>query len=169
MPGTAFGRPIPMSIVTLLLCGGMERTNLEQLAGWAMDLLVEARVARLGLLDDEGDPRVLPVTFVLHGQRLWTAVDRKPKRDPAREPARVRFLRQSPRSALTVDRYDDDWSRLAWVQVLGDVTVLGIEEAPEALAALTVKYPHYEGEPPPGPMLRMDPRRVLCWAAAAAG
>jgi hypothetical protein len=96
-------------------------------------------------------------------------VDRKPKRDPAREPARVRFLRQSPRAALTVDRYDDDWSHLAWVQVLGDVKVLEIEEAPEALAALTAKYPQYESEPPPGPVLRMDPRQVLCWAAGAAG
>ena len=67
------------------------------------------------------------MTFVLHEHSLWTAVDRKPKRDPAREPARVRFLRDNPHAALTVDRYDDDWSRLAWVQVLGDVAVLAVD------------------------------------------
>jgi PPOX class probable F420-dependent enzyme len=146
----------------------VERINLEQLAGWAADLLVEARVARLGLVDDEGHPRVLPVTFVLHDMRLWTAVDRKPKRDPEREPARVGFLRRNPRAALTVDRYDDDWSRLAWVQVLGDVTVLAVEQEAEAVAALTAKYPQYAREPPPGPLLRLQARRVLCWSAADA-
>jgi PPOX class probable F420-dependent enzyme len=147
----------------------MERINLEQLAGWAADLLVEARVARLGLVDDEGHPRVLPVTFVLHDTRLWTAVDRKPKRVPEREPARVGFLRRNPRAALTVDRYDDDWSRLAWVQVLGDVTVLEVGDEPDALAALTAKYPQYGRERPPGPLLRIDPLRVLSWSAADAG
>jgi PPOX class probable F420-dependent enzyme len=143
----------------------MERTTLEQLPSWAIGLLGEARVGRLGLLDGEGHPRVLPVTFVLHGGSLWTAVDRKPKRDPAREPARVRWLRANPGAALTVDRYDDEWSRLAWVQVLGDVTVLEVADAPQALAALTAKYPQYEREPPPGPLLQMTPARALCWSA----
>ena len=98
-------------------------------------------MARLGLLDDDGRPRVLPVTFVVHAGSLWTAVDRKPKRDPAREPARVRFLRDNPHAALTVDRYDDDWSRLAWVQVLGDVAVLAVDGEPDAVAALDGEVP----------------------------
>jgi PPOX class probable F420-dependent enzyme len=147
----------------------MERTNIEHLPTWARSLLEQARVAHLGLLDDEGRPRVLPVTFAVYGRSLWTAVDQKPKREPEREPARIRFLRRSPGAALTVDRYDDDWRRLAWVQVLGDVTVLPIDDAPDALAALTAKYAQYESEPPPGPLLRMDPRRVLCWSAQSTG
>ncbi|MGH2979595.1 MAG: pyridoxamine 5'-phosphate oxidase family protein [Solirubrobacterales bacterium] len=147
----------------------MGRTTIDELPRWARGLLEEARVARLGLLDDEGGPRVLPVTFVLHEGGLWTAVDQKPKRDPGREPARVGFLRRDPRAALTVDRYDDDWSRLAWVQILGDVTVLAVDDAPEALAALTTKYPQYGGEPPPGPLLRVDPLRALCWSAGSTG
>jgi PPOX class probable F420-dependent enzyme len=128
-------------------------------------MLWEARVARLGLLDDEGAPRVLPVTFVLHERALWSAVDRKPKRDPAAEPARVRYLRRDPRAALTVDRYDDDWSTLAWVQVLGRVSVLDAGVAPEALAALAAKYAQYAIEAPPGPLLRLAPERALCWSA----
>jgi len=147
----------------------MGRTTLEELPSWAAGLLDEARVARLGLLDEDRRPRVLPVTFVVHAGSLWSAVDRKPKRDPAREPARVRWLRASPAAALTVDRYDDDWSVLAWVQVLGEVTLLSPGEAPEALAALTAKYPQYVAEPPPGPLLRLLPDRVLCWAATGPG
>jgi PPOX class probable F420-dependent enzyme len=132
-------------------------------------LLEDAPVAHLGLLDEDRRPRVLPVTFVVHAGSVWTAVDRKPKRDPTREPARVRFLRENPHAALTVDRYDDDWSRLAWVQVLGDVEVLAIDGEPAAVAALTAKYPRYEREPPPGPVLRLQPRRVLCWSATSPG
>jgi PPOX class probable F420-dependent enzyme len=147
----------------------MERRTLEELPSWAASLLDETPVARLGLLDEDRRPRVLPVTFAVHEGSLWTAVDRKPKRDPAREPARVRFLRDNPRAAMTVDRYDDDWSRLAWVQVLGDVAVLAIDREAAALAALTAKYPQYSREPPPGPVLRLRPQRVLCWSATSPG
>jgi PPOX class probable F420-dependent enzyme len=147
----------------------MERRTLEELPSWAAGLLDEARVARLGLLDEDRRPRVLPVTFVVHAGSLWSAVDRKPKRDPAREPARVRYLRDNPDAALTVDRYDDDWSSLAWVQVLGEVAVLPVDREAAAVAALTAKYPQYTREPPPGPVLRLQPRRVLCWSATRPG
>ena len=127
-------------------------------------MLEESRVGRLGMTDDSGAPRVLPVTFAVHAGSLWTAVDNKPKR--AGEPARVRWLRTRPAAALTVDDYDDDWSRLAWVQVLGEVGVLDVASAHDAVAALAVKYPQYVDDPPPGPLLRLVPQRVLCWSAS---
>ena len=133
--------------------------------GWARALLEEERVARLGLLDDRDLPRVLPVTFALHDGALWSAVDRKPKRDPDREPARLHFLRRRPEVAFTVDRYDDDWERLAWVQVLGDAAILDVGECAQALEALTGRYEQYRAAPPPGPLIRVEPRRVLSWRA----
>jgi PPOX class probable F420-dependent enzyme len=122
-------------------------------------------VGRLGLLDDGGHPRVLPVTYALHDGALWSAVDDKPKRRPGEDLARVRFLRRDPRAALTVDRYDDDWARLAWVQVLGRVAIVPAPEAGGALAALAARYPSYRARPPAGPLLRLDPERVLHWRA----
>jgi PPOX class probable F420-dependent enzyme len=101
------------------------------------------------------------VTFALAGGAVWSAVDDKPKR--TREPARLRYLRRRPEAALCVDRYDDDWERLAWVQLLGTVTILGIEEAPDAVAALTARYAPYRERRPPGPLLRLEPARALCW------
>jgi PPOX class probable F420-dependent enzyme len=121
-------------------------------------------VARLAFVDDRDHPRALPVTFVVAEGAAWTAIDEKPKR--AREPARVRYLRRSPRAALIVDRYDDDWSRLAWVQLLGTVDVLEPADAPVALAALTARYPPYRERRPPGPLLRLQPERSLYWRAA---
>jgi PPOX class probable F420-dependent enzyme len=137
----------------------------EALPEWAGELLRGARVARLGLLDDEGAPRVLPVTFALAGGRVYTAVDDKPKRRPGHV-ARVRFLRARPRAALTVDRYDEDWSRLAWVQLLGEVQVLDDPAArPDALAALVAKYAPYRERAPGGPLLELTVARALCWTA----
>ena len=136
--------------------------NLEGLPGWALKLLEEARVARLGLLDEEDRPRVLPVTFVTFEDALWSAIDHKPKRPG--EPARVRRLRRRPEATLLVDRYDDDWSRLAWLEVRGRVSV---EPLGPALGALAEKYPQYVDEPPQGPLLRLAPERFACWLAAA--
>jgi PPOX class probable F420-dependent enzyme len=137
--------------------------TLERLPSWAAELLSNARVAHLGLLDDRGGPRVLPVTYALYDGTIWSAVDHKPKRVPGRGLARVRWLRRSPSAALTVDRYDDDWSRLAWVQVLGSVSVEPVRD--DVLAALERRYPAYRSQRPGGPLLRLEPERVLWWRA----
>jgi PPOX class probable F420-dependent enzyme len=127
-------------------------------------LLETARVGRLGLLDEEGAPRVLPVTFALAEGRIWSAIDRKPKRSGA--PARLRFLRRDPRAALTVDRYSDDWEELAWVQALGRVKIVEVAEGAAGLEALREKYEQYREEAPPGPLLALEPERYLWWRAA---
>ena len=110
---------------------------------------------------------MLPVTFAVSGASVWSAVDQKPKRREGEELARVRWLRRRPGAALTVDRYSDDWSDLAWVQVLGDVRLVDPAQGPDAMAALAERYPAYRAQPPPGPLLELAPRRCLCWRAAA--
>jgi PPOX class probable F420-dependent enzyme len=135
--------------------------TLEEAPAWAGRLLENARVARLGLLDESDRPRVLPVTFALFEGALWSAIDRKRKRPGV--PARVRRLRRRPEAALLVDEYDDDWSRLAWVEVRGPVT---IEPLGAALDALADKYPQYRSERPQGPLLRLAPELITCWRAA---
>jgi PPOX class probable F420-dependent enzyme len=146
----------------------MERQTPAGLPVWAEELLRTERVAHLGLLDDEGRPRVLPVTFALLEGEIWSAVDQKPKRRPGEQLARVRWLRARPRSALTVDRYDDDWSRLAWVQLLGETAVVDADSHQHAVAALAERYPMYGERPPAGPLLRLVPERALWWRAVEA-
>jgi PPOX class probable F420-dependent enzyme len=138
--------------------------TLEQLPEWASDLLDECRVGRLAFLDEHDLPRVLPVTYAVAGGAVWTAIDDKPKRTV--EPARVRYLRRRPGAALCVDRYDDDWDRLAWVQLLGRVDVLELGAGEEGLAALTERYAPYRRRSPRGPLLRLDVERALWWSAA---
>src|SRR5271169_672596 len=108
----------------------MTHATLSALPRWAATLLQDGRVGHLGLLDDGGRPRVLPVTYAIHEQAVWTAINNKPKSSD-REPARVRWLRERPSAALTIDRYEDDWSRLCWVQLIGTVSVIdGPPEGP---------------------------------------
>jgi len=139
--------------------------TLNQLPEWADDLLRDSRVAHLAMIDADGRPRVLPVTYALHEAAVWTAIDNKPKR-AGREPARVRWLRQHPDAALTVDRYEDDWSELQWVQVIGEITVLDGPPVGGVLRALADRYPQYHLDPPPGPVLRLDVVRAVWWRAS---
>jgi PPOX class probable F420-dependent enzyme len=135
-----------------------------ELPDWAALLVEEAQVAHLGLTDDRGRPRVLPVTFAPAHGAVWSAVDDKPKR--TRDLARVRWLRRRPEAALTVDRYSDEWDELAWVQLLGAVTIVDDPAAaPAAIEALCAKYVPYRQRPPAGPLLRLDPQRALHWRA----
>ena len=130
--------------------------SLETLPGWARDLLAEARVARLGYVDEDDHPRVLPVTFAVAGGAVWSAIDDKPKRTRrARAPA----LPAAPaRGRSARGRYDDDWTRLAWVQLLGTVEVLPVDSAPEAMEALARKYAAVRRAHAAGPAAAADRR-----------
>ena len=141
--------------------------TLDELPAWARSLLAEVRVAHLGLLDDHHRPRVLPVTFAVLDGAVWSAIDHKPKRRPAGDLARVRWLRARPESTLTIDRYDDDWTRLAWVQLIGTTAVVDVAGHDGVLAALAERYPQYRDRPPQGPLLRLTPQRTVCWNARA--
>jgi len=142
-------------------------SGFDDLPAWAANLIGTARVARLGLLDEGGHPRVLPITFAFAHGRIWSAVDEKPKAEPGKDLARVRFLRRDPRAAITVDRYSDDWRRLAWVQLLGTARVVEAHDAPDGLERLVAKYRQYAESPPPGPLIALEPERCLFWRASA--
>ena len=144
----------------------MPSGTLEKLPRWALELVEATPVAHLGLLDGDGHPRVMPVTFARLGDSFWTAVDSKPKRVGGEEVARVRWLRASPAAALTIDRYSDDWARLAWVQVLCAARVVDVAGHDEAVRALAARYPAYRDEPPGGPLIELRPERILCWRAS---
>ena len=147
----------------------MAAANLAELPRWARDLLERSPLGHLSYLDDHDRPRVLPVTFAVAGEQLWTAIDQKPKRKPADQIARVRYLRRRPEAALCVDHYEDDWSRLAWVQVMASAEILDLDTddgAGTALDRLRAKYDHYREAPPEGPFVGLSPDRVLCWRAS---
>ncbi len=129
-------------------------------------LLESARVGHLAFLAPDGSPRALPICFAVVDGLVYTPVDEKPKRGG--ELARVRYLRRDPRVSLVVDRYEEEWTELAWVRVDGLAEVFQRGEArPQALAALRAKYPQYEQMRLEDlPLIAIAPLRVVTWAAA---
>lgn len=99
------------------------------------------RVARLATAEASGAPHVVPVCFALGGDTAYIAIDEKPKRLAAAQLKRLRNIAENPRVALVADRYDEDWSRLAWVMLRGRAEILsdGAEHA-EALRLLRARY-----------------------------
>ena len=131
--------------------------------------LHEHRVARLATADASGQPHVLPVCFVLDGDALYVGIDRKPKRGPPARLKRLRNIAVNARVALTVDRWDEDWSRLAWVMVQGAAEVLAAgPEHDRAQDLLRARYPQYRDmDLAPLPVIAIRIERALGWRAQA--
>jgi PPOX class probable F420-dependent enzyme len=127
--------------------------------------LSAARVGRLATVRPDGRPHVVACCFAVHGDRVWTAVDDKPKATARLQ--RLANVRAHPRASLLVDHYEEDWDALWWVRVDGPATVLedGDEHA-AALAALVAKYPQYVAAPPRGAVIAVTVERWRGWSAA---
>lgn len=130
---------------------------------WQVALIAELRVARLGTVGVRGQPHLVPVCYAWVEGRFAIAVDEKPKRSGRL--ARMRNIERDPRVTLLFDRYDDDWSKLAWVRVEGAAEVRSTgSEWPEALEALRARYPQYAGMSLESlPLIAITPERVTGW------
>ena len=127
--------------------------------------LTGARVARLATTDPDGRPHLVPIVFVLDGDTLYSAVDRKPKRSTTLR--RVENARARPDVTLLVDHYEEDWRRLWWIRLRGRARVLdGGDERERALTLLAHKYEQYRAAPPDGPVLAVEIIEVREWSAA---
>lgn len=127
----------------------------------ARERFAAARVARLATVDALGHPHLVPVTFAVEGDMIYTAVDQKPKR--TRELRRLANIEANRRVALLADHYDDDWSRLWWVRADG-VALLRAANA-HATELLVARYEQYREDPPAGPFIEVRVERWSGWTA----
>lgn len=135
----------------------------------AQERFAGARVARLATLGPRKQPHLVPITFVLGsgpgGAALSFAVDAKPK--STQQLQRLENIARNPRVSVLVDAYDDDWTQLWWVRADGEARILESGRTYEAaLRGLAAKYPQYEEQPPPGPVVVVDIAEWRSWAAA---
>jgi len=140
-----------------------------------------AAVARLATIGPDGRPHLVPVTFALDGDRIYTAVDAKPK--TTANLRRLRNIDADPRVTLLADHYEDDWDRLWWARADGHAVILGWPAPPAGqpgrpagtdgrppdlagpLALLAARYHQYRAGPPAGPLIRIQVERWTGWAA----
>lgn len=129
------------------------------------------RVGRLATAGGDGAPSVVPVCFALivpEGEPvLVSSLDEKPKSGSIQRLQRVRNIAEQPRVSLVVDDYNDDWERLAFVQLHG---VAGVREPgtpgfETAIAALSANYPQYATMAiEERPLLWIDQLRASSWS-----
>jgi PPOX class probable F420-dependent enzyme len=132
-------------------------------------LLESARVAHLATADQYARPHAVPIVFVIREDRLYFPLDRKPKReDDWHMLRRVRNIETNGRVAIGVDRYDEDWTKLAWVLLEGVATIVETGDERDSVAAqLTDKYDQYRGDALAGcPVARVAIERVVQWRAS---
>ena len=136
-------------------------------------LLEGCRRGVLATRAPDGSARLVPVCFAIvdgaDGPRLVTPIDEKPKAsaDPLAL-ARTRDVRARPDVVLLFDRWDEDWTHLAWVRIYGTARLVwpGEAEHPAGLAALRARYPQYRTQALERlPLMVVEPARIVRWPA----
>ena len=126
--------------------------------------IAEARVARLATTDGRGRPHVVPITYAVEGDRIYFAVDAKPKRTT--DLKRLRNIAVNPAVSVLFDHYVEDWSRLWWVRVDGSARIVDDPaEARRAVDLLVVRYEQYRIARPGGPVVEIAIERMSGWSA----
>ena len=129
--------------------------------------LYAQRVARLATVDEHSKPHVVPVCFAYADGIVYIVLDAKPKRVPVRELRRVRNLIANPDVQLLADVWDENWTRLAYLQLRGTALVLeaGPEQA-EAVRLLRERYSQYASMPlDDAPVIRIEVTSYVAWGA----
>jgi PPOX class probable F420-dependent enzyme len=124
-----------------------------------------ARVAHLATADAKCQPHVIPICFVFNGKYFYSPIDEKPKRTGPAKLKRVRNIQANPQVALVIDRYSEDWQRLAYILIRGKAKILhrGASHA-EAVRRLRRKYPQYRQMAiHTRPMIQIRPVRRTFW------
>jgi PPOX class probable F420-dependent enzyme len=127
--------------------------------------LSSRRIGHLATADAEAVPHVVPVCFAISGTKLYITIDEKPKRVSGRLLKRLQNIAENPAVAVTVDRYDEDWSKLGWVMLRGRAEILyeGTEHG-NAQALLKSRYPQLAAmQIAAHPVIALRIERVTSW------
>ena len=137
--------------------------------------LESAPVGRLATAGLDAAPHLIPVCFALDCTpaadcRIYSVLDRKPKRAALTRLRRVRNLLQNPQAALLIDHYNADWSQLWYLLLTGPAELLTDPADPEHLDAIQLlqqKYPQYRTmDIAANPVIRLTVERAVSWDAA---
>jgi PPOX class probable F420-dependent enzyme len=124
-----------------------------------------ARIAHLATADAAGQPLVIPICFAFDGKEFFSPIDEKPKRLSPQRLRRLRNIAENPKVSLIIDRYDEDWQRLAYVLITGRAKILlrGTRYR-RAVLLLRKKYAQYERMAiNDRPIIVISPIRMKTW------
>ena len=94
------------------------------------------RVGRLATVSLNGTPQVTPVCYAVMNSSLYIRAGKGTQK--------AKNITHSPKVALVIDDYDEDWSRMKGMMIVGTASVLdGGDEYRRARDALVAKYSQY--------------------------
>ena len=128
--------------------------------------LNSARVGHLGTASGSAKPHVVPVCYAVIDDTIYIVIDRKPKKsEETGKLKRISNILENSQVCLTVDRYDEDWSRLAFVMLHGKAELIsGGATNKAALEALRTRYaPYQQQELEHRPIIAIQIERVSSW------
>src|SRR5215472_7958898 len=101
--------------------------------------VAEARVARVGTMDERSRIHLVPVVYVVDGDTWYSPSDAGPR--PVK---RLRNVLADPRASILIDDYDESWSRVWWVRLRGRGRMAeSAAETGRARRLLAAKYPQF--------------------------
>ena len=125
--------------------------------------VAEARVARVGTLDERGSVHLVPVVYVVDGDTWYSPSDAG-----HRPVKRLRNVLANPRASILIDEYDEAWLRVWWVRLRGRGRMIeSAVEGERARRLLGAKYPQFADAPAAslaGPVMAVDIQEWAGWA-----
>ena len=136
---------------------------------WALKLLRENRIAHLATSTTDGRPHVVPICYAWDvNNRVYSPIDKKPKRVKSQRLRRVLNILSNPNIALVVDSYSENWDDLKYVKVDGQAKVLKRgRERQRAVRLLRRKYTQYRAMGIEHcPIIMVKTVRIVAWKSA---
>ncbi|MFC1409945.1 TIGR03668 family PPOX class F420-dependent oxidoreductase [Streptacidiphilus sp. N1-12] len=128
--------------------------------------LQQARIARLATAGADGQPHLVPITFVLDNECMYFAIDHKPK--STMKLRRLQNITENPQVSVLVDHYSDDWDALWWARADGTAEIWDAgDPRADAVELLSAKYEQYRETPPLGPVVAIAVRLFSGWSYAS--
>lgn len=127
--------------------------------------IANARVARLATVDEDSQPYLVPVVFVLFDGRIYIPIDEKKKDVKPDRLKRVRNIRKNPKVSMLIDQYSEEWSKLSYIMITGKAAV----ESPDEEISKTVKrmlrekYPQYDSIGISDTFIIVRPEKLTSW------
>jgi PPOX class probable F420-dependent enzyme len=136
------------------------------------EFIQRVRVARLATIDSEFRPHLVPVVFVFDGNHFFIPVDEKRKKAKPEKLRRIKNIQGNPNVALLIDKYSEDWSKLAFVMIQGIASIVKSKtqaniQLQQAHKKLAMKYVQYQKIGIGDMCIMIKPEKVLSWRSSA--
>jgi PPOX class probable F420-dependent enzyme len=134
------------------------------------EFIERARIARLATVDYTSKPHLVPVVFVFDGSHFFIPIDQKRKTVKPPRLKRIKNIQDNPNVALLIDRYSEDWTKLAFVMIQGKASILTSKTQTnipvrEAYKKLMTKYQQYQKIGLSEMCIIIKPEKVVSWGA----